>query len=465
MTDVNAGRHSGLPAEVHRLLAAPPVTEKKLLELAVSWKALRARHAFLAERLRLFAITWDPLEHLPGRPDAFATVNVDPSDLELVVYVPIWSIVEQAAARDATIVVVLGEIAGSAVAAAARTGEGLVTGYGDLLSDRASGAALGPPDVRLVSPGWEDIGLGAITDVVQHAFGPVDLDRSLVELAATSRAKPDCPACAGRRFGFPADLAETVPLLCADHRREAETVIRTRLRRAEDSNPDGWRALGDAASRLELPHLPNGLAAKLAGAEQAVYEAPERDELAERARLVVEAASWFPGRPADLAVALGAEPGLAGFLPDWLESVVLDLGRAGLGDEALMVGEALARVDPDRAASRDADVAVALAEAGLAERARARVEFNLARWPDDFWVRLHAGDALAVLGDIDAATVHFEVALDMADDTDDFEARSYAVKRLQQVGRRTPRSTAGGRPGQNRRAAKGRGRSRRKRKR
>jgi hypothetical protein len=161
-------------------------------------------------------------------------------------------------------------------------------------------------------------------------------------------------------------------------------------------------------------------------------------------------------------VALGEEPELAGFLPDWLRSLVFVLGRAGLGDEAVMVGDALARVDPDLAASLDADVAVALAEAGRAERARARAESNLARWPDDFWVRLHAGDALAVLGDTDAATVHFGVALDMADDT---EARSYAVERLRQVGRRTPRSTAGGRPGQTRRPAKGRGRSRRKRKR
>lgn len=242
-------------------------------------------------------------------------------------------------------------------------------------------------------------------------------------------------------------------------------MIRTRLERAEESNPDGWGALGDAAARVELPHLPNGLAAKLAGAEQAVYEVPEREELAKRARLVVEAASWFPGRRADLAVALGAEPELAGLLPDWLTSLVFDLGRAGLGDEAVMVGDALARVDPDLAATLDGDVAVALAEAGMAERARARVESNLVRWPDDFWVRLHAGDALIVLGDIGAATAHFEVALNMADDTDDFEARSCAVERLQQVGHRTPRATAAGRPGQNRRPAKSRGRSRRRHKR
>ena len=41
-----------------------------------------------------------------------------------------------------------------------------------------------------VSPQWEDIGLGAITDFVQQAFGPVDFDRSLVELTAAGVPSP-----------------------------------------------------------------------------------------------------------------------------------------------------------------------------------------------------------------------------------------------------------------------------------
>src|SRR6266498_5209141 len=111
----------------------------------------------------------------------------------------------------------------------------------------------------------------------------------------------------------------------------------------------------------------------------------EPEELAARARLVVEAASWFPGRRDDFAVALGVETELAGLLPDWLVGLVGDLGRAGLGTEAAMVGDALARVNPDLQALLDGDIAVALAEAGLAEQARARIESNLTRWPDDFW--------------------------------------------------------------------------------
>src|SRR5439155_12385592 len=153
----------------------------------------------------------------------------------------------------------------------------------------------------------------------------------------------------------------------------------------------------------------------------------EPGELAVRARLVVEAAGWFPGRARDLAIALGEEPEMADLLPEWLVNLVLDLGRAGLGAEAVMVGDALARVDPDRRAFYDGDIAVALAQAGLAEQTRAKVESNLTQWPDDFWIRVHAGDALAELGDAAAAEGHFAGALDMAEAADDLEARYDAV--------------------------------------
>src|SRR5262249_34323754 len=147
---------------------------------------------------------------------------------------------------------------------------------------------------------------------------------------------------------------------------------------------------------------------------------------------VVEAASWFAGRRKDFTVALGEEPELAGQLPEWLITLILDLGRAGLPAEAEMVGEALAKVDPGLRSFLDGDIAVVLAEAGLAEQARARVEANLTRWPDDLWIRMHAGDALAALGDRDAAAAHFQAALDIADESDDFEARSDAAERLRQ---------------------------------
>ena len=437
MTGASGALLAGLPDDVQRPLVAPPITEKKLLELSVAWTGLTAGQARMARALRLFVITWDPLERHAPRPDGFATVNGGPPDLELVVYTPVWSVVELATTRQSTIAAALAAMAGSAVitaAALAQSGE-LVAGPAmpDLLGDLAAGSALGSCDVRLVSAGWQDIGLGAITDSVQHALGPVDLDRSPVELAAAARPHPSCRACAGVRFGFPADLAQARDGLCPVHRSKADTVIRGRLARASASNPDGWGALTDASARLELPHLLCGLATKLTAAGEGMYVIPEPSELAARAQLVVDAAGWFPGHARELAIALGEEPELADSLPDWLVTLVLDLGRAGLGAEAAMVGDALARVDPEQQAFYDGDIAMALAQAGLTEQARARIESNLTRWPDDFWIRIHAGDALAALGDADAAEGHFAAALEMAEAADDFEARHDAVMRLRQL--------------------------------
>jgi Flp pilus assembly protein TadD len=61
------------------------------------------------------------------------------------------------------------------------------------------------------------------------------------------------------------------------------------------------------------------------------------------------------------------------------------------------VGEALARVDPGLRSTLDGDVAVALARAGMAEQALARVAENLTLWPDDVSMRMDAGEALSVL--------------------------------------------------------------------
>src|SRR4029079_17863095 len=107
------------------------------------------------------------------------------------------------------------------------------------------------------------------------------------------------------------------------------------------------------------------------------------------------------------------DPELAGPRPHWLINLVASLSHARLGAEAEMVGEALGRVAPDLRSFLDGDVAVALATSGMAEEARARIEANLLRWPDDFWIRLHAGDAMAALGEHDEATAHFEAALAM----------------------------------------------------
>jgi hypothetical protein len=455
-------RLSGLPGVVDRLVGVPPISEKKLLELGVCW----GHGPELARALRVFVLTWDPLEVLGPRPAAFAAVNGGRGDLELALYVPYWSLRDLARERGWTIASVIGALAGSvAVTAQARAAavvSGIYTsllmqgGVPDLCADLPGGAALGPPDITLVTQRWEDIGLAAITDIVQHAFGPVDLDRSPVELATSPVPKSGCPACRGVRFGFPAHLSDSQELMCPAHQREAGSVINRRLARADASNPEGWAAIGDASARLSRPHLPNGLLGRLPRADESVGAIPDRGELARRAHLVVEAAGWFSGRPDDLAAALGVEPELGSWFPEWLENLVLDLGHAGLGEHAGRVGDALGQVDPAQQAFYAADVAVALAESGLAEAARDKVAANLARWPAVFSVRLHAGDALAALGDVDGARAHFEAAYEMADANRDIEDRALAAERLGRA-RRTPppapgqRTRRGGKPGRSRR--------------
>jgi len=48
---------SGLPDALRRLLGAPPVMEKKLLELSVGWTGPSPGQARMAGALRLFVIT------------------------------------------------------------------------------------------------------------------------------------------------------------------------------------------------------------------------------------------------------------------------------------------------------------------------------------------------------------------------------------------------------------------------
>jgi len=59
-----------------------------LLEVSLGWTGLFGARARMAEFLRVFVITWDPLELDDARPPAFGTANSD----ELCVYVPFWSL-------------------------------------------------------------------------------------------------------------------------------------------------------------------------------------------------------------------------------------------------------------------------------------------------------------------------------------------------------------------------------------
>ena len=114
-----------------------------------------------------------------------------------------------------------------------------------------------------------------------------------------------------------------------------------------------------------------------------------------------------------------------------------------------MLSEALAAVDPARHGFFAGKAAVALAEAGLAGDARAKIAETLERWPDDLRARILAGDALTILGDAEAGLAHFQVALPLAQQDKDFKAirdLSTRIFRLtrpatgETVQRRQPRS-------------------------
>jgi hypothetical protein len=124
---------SGLPDGVRALLGSPPLTDPRLLELAARWEGLLPAQARMADALRLFVVTWDPLEWLAPRPEAVATVNAWP--LELVVYVPVWSLADIARRKHTTVVAVLGGLGGSAITTAAAYEDAVTSGrYAELVA-------------------------------------------------------------------------------------------------------------------------------------------------------------------------------------------------------------------------------------------------------------------------------------------------------------------------------------------
>lgn len=254
--------------------------------------------------------------------------------------------------------------------------------------------------------------VGAIQDLVQEAFGPVDLDRSAVRLDPHGAPEPSCPACAGQRFGVPAELAEHGPAMCAAHAEMAATITEQRLTRAQVSNPEGWEAITHASSLLTEPTfgLPLALLRRLDEvADQRWLAQPPAPSRAE-AELVLSLTEHLRGRPDDAADLLSSDR-----LPrDWLIELPMALSSAGLVDEAVAVGDALSELDQRSSAMYASDVAVILAWAGRAEQALQRVEMNLRRFPMDTWTNVHAGDVHLALSDRQRAEVAFGEALTIA---------------------------------------------------
>ncbi len=262
------------PPDPIELLSTAPRDEYSLLELAVDWRDLTGVEAQIAAALRLFVITRDPLDWLPDRGTAWATSNGDGDGLELPAYVTRDDALRRLASADGDVAAALGPLCETVVAGAVRCqGVLLAGGYPELayrgevprlLGPGGADPWTGPPAVTVRSTGWEPIGLGAIQDLVQDAFGPVDFDRSTIALPPSDAPRAGCPACRGIRFGFPADLSEAQRAMCEVHRVAAEHLTTSRIERARSSNPAGWRAIGKASART------NGLP------EPVAMPAPER---------------------------------------------------------------------------------------------------------------------------------------------------------------------------------------------
>src|SRR5207249_4446687 len=139
-----------------------------------------------------FVLTWDPLEWVGDRAPGWATATGDGDSCEVVLYLTLEEAMRRAREGGETVAAVLGAFAGSVLAVGAADEHLLVSGAypqlafagraPGLLSEVGSPPARPAPEIELASLGWEPIGLGAIQDLVQERFGPVDLDRSAVRL-------------------------------------------------------------------------------------------------------------------------------------------------------------------------------------------------------------------------------------------------------------------------------------------
>jgi hypothetical protein len=245
------------------LLENPPQDEFALLELRIDWPYdLDIHPKKLQLWLRFFVMTDDPLAWIANRGEAWAATSVDNEHevLELDVYVLRSALLRELEAHAGNLGAAVGHWAAPAMLAGLKYE--LVLASGEYF-DRAIAGALprllddaggergefGTPTIQVSQP-WGPFGLGALQDLVQEAFGSVELDRSKVQLDPVEPAYDDCEACKGTPFTFPSGLEDASEDFCGAHKAAAKAVNAARLAHARQSNPAGWRAVDKAAMRI-----------------------------------------------------------------------------------------------------------------------------------------------------------------------------------------------------------------------
>ncbi len=243
------------------LLAGAPEDDYALLELRLDWPYDLEIHPKKFQLwLRLFVVTQDPLGWIADRGEAWAATTITEDVLEIDVYVLLAALRRELEATDGELGTAVGRWAAPTMLAGLKYE--LVLAAGDY-HDRAIAGKLprlledvggergefGSPTIQVRQP-WGSVGLGALQDLVQEAFGSVDLDRSQVTLDPIEPPYDDCAACEGKSFTFPSGLEDASKDFCGAHRSAARAVNAERLAQARESNPAGWRAIDKAAMRI-----------------------------------------------------------------------------------------------------------------------------------------------------------------------------------------------------------------------
>jgi len=243
------------------LLDAAPEDEFALIELRLDWPydlEIYPKHKQLW--LRCFVITQDPLGWIANREDAWTAVTFEDDVLEVDLYLTLGAVRARLEDTGGNLPGAVGHYASAVMAAAIEREEELLEGaYPDraargetprlLANLDGDHGAFGTPGIQ-VKRSWSSIGLGALTDLVQHAFGHVDLDRSNVTLKPVEPVTEGCPACDGKTFGYPTSLEDAKRSMCDPHVQAAVAANTARLLRARESNHAGWRAVDKAVMRV-----------------------------------------------------------------------------------------------------------------------------------------------------------------------------------------------------------------------
>jgi len=242
-------------------LEAAPDDEYALLELRLDWPFdldIYPKHRQLW--LRMFVITEDPLSWVAERGEAWATATVTSEVLEVDVYVLLDLVRRELEHADGNLGVAVGRYASSVMHAALTHEEILITGAYPSLAVRGEVPRLiddldgdtgdfGIPSIQ-VKKSWQPVGFGALMDLVQDAFGVVDLDRTPVVLTPVEPADPECKACKGESFEYPSALSDGRKAFCEAHDDMAVEVNTLRIAHARRTNFAGWRAMDKAAMRI-----------------------------------------------------------------------------------------------------------------------------------------------------------------------------------------------------------------------